>query len=219
MFLKKIKLNIGKVRSNAGLTMVETLVAISILTIAVIGPLGIIAQALHSSYYTRDQMTAYYLAQEAIEYVRNLRDVQSIGITGFYVDNAKYADRRIWLGDNTADGVFGTKMILTAPNAATTKTNTVSLTIGVGGYQFDAYNDNFLKIGDGIFGKTTGSVVTDSIFKREIYFERVPMPTGTQPAVPQEIVMVVNMYWKTGSSQSKLTLKEYFTNWASKNGL
>ncbi|MEI6553492.1 MAG: hypothetical protein WCO09_02890, partial [bacterium] len=80
----KLKFNRNTKNEAGGLTMVETLVAISILTIAVIGPLGIIAQALHTSYYSRDQITAYYLAQEAIENVRNLRDNRGLEITNLY---------------------------------------------------------------------------------------------------------------------------------------
>lgn len=57
-----------------GFTILETLVAISILIIAITAPLAIIAQALRSSYYARDQVTAYYLAQEAVEFLRNKRD-------------------------------------------------------------------------------------------------------------------------------------------------
>lgn len=55
-------------------TLIETLVAISVLLVSLAGPLSIAAQALNSAYYARDQVTAYYLAQEAIEYVRAVRD-------------------------------------------------------------------------------------------------------------------------------------------------
>ncbi|MDD4989024.1 MAG: prepilin-type N-terminal cleavage/methylation domain-containing protein [Candidatus Pacebacteria bacterium] len=67
--------------SNRGFTLIETLVAISILMIAVIIPLSIVAGALQSSYYARDQITAAYLAQDAIEYIRSLRDGNAISIS------------------------------------------------------------------------------------------------------------------------------------------
>lgn len=61
------------VRSR-GFTLVETLVAISLLTLAIVAPITLTAQSLTTSYYARDQITAYYLAQEGIEVVRSVRD-------------------------------------------------------------------------------------------------------------------------------------------------
>lgn len=60
-------------------TLIETLVAVSILLMALVGPLTIAAQSLRSAYYARDQVTAFYLAQEGIEYVRAVRDQNYIG--------------------------------------------------------------------------------------------------------------------------------------------
>ena len=57
-----------------GFTLVETLVAISILMLAILGPLTIASTGLRNSMYARDQITAYYLAQEGIEYARYVRD-------------------------------------------------------------------------------------------------------------------------------------------------
>jgi prepilin-type N-terminal cleavage/methylation domain-containing protein len=66
---------------QAGFTLIETLVAISILTIAVVSPMALTAQALTTAYYARDQITAFYLAQEAIEDVRAVRDTQILIIS------------------------------------------------------------------------------------------------------------------------------------------
>jgi len=61
-----------------GFTLVETLVAITILLISIAGPLTIASKGLSGAYYARDQITAYYLAQEGIEYIRNVRDTHSL---------------------------------------------------------------------------------------------------------------------------------------------
>ena len=55
-------------------TLIETLVAITVLLVSLAGPMSLAAQALQSAYYARDQVTAFYLAQEGIEYVRAIRD-------------------------------------------------------------------------------------------------------------------------------------------------
>ena len=77
--MKKARPNVqNSVRYGRGFTLIETLVAISILLIALAGPLTIAAKGLNSSYYARDQITAFYLAQEGIEYIRNYRDTDSL---------------------------------------------------------------------------------------------------------------------------------------------
>ncbi|MDP1624898.1 MAG: prepilin-type N-terminal cleavage/methylation domain-containing protein [bacterium] len=63
---------------NKGFTLVEAMVAISILSLAVTGPLVIAQKGIGSAVYARDQITASYLAQEAVEYVRNVRDTNRI---------------------------------------------------------------------------------------------------------------------------------------------
>ena len=60
--------------AQRGFTLVETLIAIAILLIAVVGPISLIGDALHKLYYAKDQMIAINLAQEGIEVVRQRRD-------------------------------------------------------------------------------------------------------------------------------------------------
>lgn len=57
-----------------GFTLIETLVAITLLTVSVVAPIGLAEQSLQSAYYARDQITASYLAQDAIEAIRGIRD-------------------------------------------------------------------------------------------------------------------------------------------------
>ena len=57
-----------------GFTLVETLVAISILIVAITTMLGIAAKGLSNSIFAKEQITAFYLAQDAIEYIKNQRD-------------------------------------------------------------------------------------------------------------------------------------------------
>lgn len=60
--------------NSSGLTLIETLVAITILTVAVVAPMSLTMQSLSAAYYARDQIVASNLAQEALESVRAIRD-------------------------------------------------------------------------------------------------------------------------------------------------
>lgn len=61
-----------------GFTLIETLVAITVLLLAVTGPLTIAARSLSSANFSQDQIAAFYLGQEGIEAVRNIRDKNAI---------------------------------------------------------------------------------------------------------------------------------------------
>ncbi len=59
-------------------TLVETLVAIAIISIAITGPFQVVQGVLQASYIARDELIATALAQGAMEYVRELRDSNAI---------------------------------------------------------------------------------------------------------------------------------------------
>ncbi len=68
MRIKKPKLK------NSGFTLLETLASISVLSLAITGPLALASFTIRSAGLSQNQFTAFYLAQEAMEYVKNLRD-------------------------------------------------------------------------------------------------------------------------------------------------
>ncbi len=59
---------------DSGFTLVETLVAISIFTLSILALLSVISQGIANTTYAKNKIIASYLAQEGIEYVRNIRD-------------------------------------------------------------------------------------------------------------------------------------------------
>lgn len=66
-------------QSERGFTLIESLVAITILLIAITGPLVLAKQGVISSRLAKNQITAFYLAQDVIEFVRNKRDSNFLG--------------------------------------------------------------------------------------------------------------------------------------------
>jgi len=61
-----------------GFTLVETLIAVTILITSLVGPLVVAQKGLISANFARDQVAASYLAGEAVEYIRNKRDENAL---------------------------------------------------------------------------------------------------------------------------------------------
>lgn len=64
--------------TNGGYSFVEVLVAITILLVAIVGPLTIASTGLKNAMLAREQSTAYFLAQEGIEAVQHYRDERGL---------------------------------------------------------------------------------------------------------------------------------------------
>lgn len=64
----------GVTPKGGGFTLVETLIALSIFTVSILGLMSILATGISNTGYAKRKVAAEYLAQEGIEYVRNLRD-------------------------------------------------------------------------------------------------------------------------------------------------
>jgi prepilin-type N-terminal cleavage/methylation domain-containing protein len=75
-----------KLHTQSAFTLIETLVAIAILMVAITGPLTIANKGLVAAVGSRDQTIASYLAQDLMEYVKNVRD-----------DNIQASPARGWL--------------------------------------------------------------------------------------------------------------------------
>lgn len=82
MIFKINKFNFNIKKSNLlkngggcrGFTLVESMTAIFILTLAVVGLMTVVSSSLFAARYSRDDITVNYLLQEAIDYIRNDRD-------------------------------------------------------------------------------------------------------------------------------------------------
>jgi len=64
----------GYTRNGAGFTLIEALAAIGIMLVAIVGPLTLASQSLRSATVAKEQITTAFLAQEAVELIRNVRD-------------------------------------------------------------------------------------------------------------------------------------------------
>lgn len=59
---------------KSGFTLVETLIAITVLLIAIVAPMTLAQEGILAARLAEDQIVAFYMAQEGVELVRNIRD-------------------------------------------------------------------------------------------------------------------------------------------------
>lgn len=201
--MKNYTFNTRRKENEAGFTLVESLVAISILMIAVIGPMFVVSQALKTSYFSRDQITSFYLAQEAIEYVRNVRDRNSL----------TQVDPADWL-DGIVDGQLTNPPIAAELDGSGMVKYT--LTRGGAGYQLTPCPSNVcpkisLNKDTGVYGDS--SVTSPSMYTREIVFYKAP---GDADAL-QEVTVEVTMKWQQIGGTYQYKLRENITNWKIQN--
>lgn len=81
-------------QNQRGFTLIETLVAITILMIVIVVPFYSIQQSLMASNVARDQLIASSLAQEGIEYVYYVRDTNYLY---YYHNSNTYPTASGWL--------------------------------------------------------------------------------------------------------------------------
>ncbi|MBI1974665.1 MAG: prepilin-type N-terminal cleavage/methylation domain-containing protein [Candidatus Zambryskibacteria bacterium] len=63
---------------NNGFTIIESLVAMAILLAAIAGASAALQTGISSYIFSKDQVIAFYLAQEGFEQVRNIRDENAL---------------------------------------------------------------------------------------------------------------------------------------------
>ncbi len=179
----------------AGFTLIETLVAISFLTLAIVSPMTLATQSLASAYYARDQVTAFHLAQEAIESVRAVRDENILTIAQFG-------------GGGLSDGIM-TGIPIGQPFVIDTRDNRMTI-CNQGPCPALRTDGNFYAYGPVgtilIYNDQSGWVSTR--FSRQVIADFIP---GTDD---DEIRVSATVRWRTGSFQERtFTISENLYRW------
>ena len=166
-----------------GFTLLEALVAVSILMVAVVAPITIAQKGLSSATYSKNQMIASYLTQDAIEYIKNVRDQNSI------------RNSFDWAGLWGSGGFFN---LCQSPNFCKLDTNALG-----GAGQVQAYNTgDFLHIDANGFYGFSGSLTN---FSRKIQITLDPNSRN-----PDEALITVIVNWGTTDS---ITIKSLIFNY------
>lgn len=94
---------------KGGYSLVEVLVAITVLLIALVGPLTIAHSGLKRSYFSKEQTMSIFLAQEATEAVVKLREDAALAASSFETsalwNNVRALNGRCPVGSATYCGV------------------------------------------------------------------------------------------------------------------
>ncbi|MCR4280787.1 MAG: type II secretion system GspH family protein [Candidatus Kaiserbacteria bacterium] len=179
-----------------GFTLIETMVAITLLTVAITAPMTLATKSLSTAYYARDQIAAFNLAQEAIESVRHIRD-------GNVLHNALGLSPTYNLLRSTPTD------IPTNGNVFTIDTTNNDL-IALCPTPADPASCPPLKeTPEGLFGYVSGN---DTKFVRSVTATFLKNPDGSDNT--DEIHVEVTVTWISGSfSQRRFTISENLFRW------
>ena len=184
---------------SAGFTLIEAVVAIAILMFTIIGPITLAQRSLSASYYAKDQVIAYYLAEESVEYLRNLRDGNRLkGNPWLQGANPCFSS-----GGSSYCGIDPSNFMGSVIVACSSVNSNCRLTYHPGnsvyGYAYDG----------------SGTILSgwqSSLFSRRVSIMRPDgaLPTGAE----NEVVINVEVSWQTESlSPQTFKLTENIFDW------
>lgn len=184
-------------QKNKGFTLVESLVAITIILTAITGTFAVAQGGLRASSLAKERVTAYFLAQESIEMVKNARDHNNLER---YSSGGSAPD---WLEDIATPGDP-----CETPNICDWRINFDDVDEDIVGTSMGEFkkcediNNCLLKQrSDGIFNYDEG---TDTSFYRILTVDEI---------VPnQEAKVTVTVSWREGSQ--RVIISENIFNWS-----
>lgn len=128
----------GLPADRRGFTLLETIVAVAVLALAIMGPLELAARSIGLTSVSKNQIIAFYLAQDAMEYVKNVRD------GNFLTSGADWLD-----GLDGCRGVSGCYVDIPNENIGSCVGDCPALMYDSGGFYY-----NHVAGGDSIFTRT-----------------------------------------------------------------
>lgn len=208
--LKNNKINKNR---QKGFTLIETLVSVLILTIVISSFMAIVSSALSGSRYSKNEITANYLLQEAVDAIRNDRDTAFQEQTtstnnGWSVIFLPKYGRSISTGVEVLSSCFLSSGCTVVANDISTPGNISAcpasgasggfgtITCPLFRYDQTASNKSF-------YNYTTG---TTSIFKRKVFL-------SLNPSNVNELNIKVTLEWLNGQNLRSRTLQTTLLNW------
>lgn len=172
-----------------GFTIVETLVAISVLMIAIAGPLVVASKGLTGTNLSKDQMIAAYLAQESMEAVKNIRDNNLYN--GYdWLSGLSSCTRNAPCDVSAIDGTSNNPSILSGCNG----TSPCPIYLETNGY-----------------GHVNGAGAVATKFSRYTYIHDT-QTYATACSSADECGVAVEVYWNEGNIPYNIVLRSQITS-------
>lgn len=191
--INKLKIKNYKLKANSGFTVLESIIAIMVLSLSISGAFAAVRQGLHQSVVSKEEIRAFYLAQEVVEIVRNKRDTNQIA---FLNDNN--TDWLLGITSDISDNCYFGKVC----DIDASSYNFTSLGSIFCGYGWNTCNNLRQSTVHYRYGHDLSWPMTN--FKREIMFESVSA---------DEVAMIVRITWTKGLFIKEFKIKTHFFRW------
>ncbi len=183
----------------------ETLIAVLVLTLAITGPLAISQKGLRTALIAKDQISAFYLAQDAIEFIRYARDTNCLA-AGTVVGGCPVAQ---WAAGNSNPA----QTINLTPCISTTGTSACTVDVIAGSQPAACSSGICAAINyDSSRNYYTYGSGSASIFTRTINITSPVCNAGATLCNTSEAAISVKVSWSDPAPHS-ITVKESLLDW------
>lgn len=166
-----------------GFTIVESLVAITILVVAVIGATSAVQSGLSSYIFSKDQIVAFYLAQEGFEQIKNIRDENHMTGNGWLSGLSESSSDPCYFGEACTVSPVESQAATRCPSVGNCPVIRQDASTG-----FYGYNSSW----------------TPTVYRRQIMLESISS---------HEIAATVTVSWNKGLITRQFKAKENIFDW------
>lgn len=179
---------------SRGFTLVETLVAVSIFSTSILVLMTVLSEGITDTTYAKRKITSGYLAQEGIEYVRNMRDTYSLYSSSGQAGWDAFKNKLTAASCSGANGCyFDDRNIFSGGSLPMTTLIFTACGSSCPNLLYDATT--------GRYGYASGS---NSGLQRKITMSQI---------TNNEVQITSTVYWSQGSGTRSITLVENMFNW------
>ncbi len=184
---------------SKGFTILEAIVAISVVSLTIAGVFSVVRTTLNSSIHTKDEVKAFYLAREAVEIIRNKRD----------------SNRISFLNGNNINWLSGIASQASDPCSPDNPLGNTCLVDSTGpGFTYlyncgGSWNScEYLRQDPVNYLYAYNSSWPQTKYRREIQVECVGACGSTK-----EIIITVSVKWARGTTNHEIKVKTLLLNW------
>lgn len=199
---------------NKGITLIETMVAVTVLTFALGGPYVLASQSLQAAGYAREEVLASRLGEEALEMVHSIRD-------NFAVDGNNWGGAGATAWNTLISNCVSNACALSMPQqgaggsgVASTIWNTAAvIPCGAATCASSVAKDVYLNPTTGVyaqFSAVPGAAWAKETITREITLAPITLPSGGQTG---EYTITVTVNYQAGRVAKTIKVRDTIRDW------